>query len=156
MHLNSSYVKNSGLNAQLNTSLKKYTATRWNSIYVMFSEIVRNFDGIYDALMEKQRSVKNTNLLELITILNRDEMSKVCTFLEPFNELSKKLEGDKYETLHMVWPTYLKIFDLLREDPAACEENDVLVERMKDVGRTYFLTHEEIADSNVIHKKRNI
>lgn len=90
----SSYVKNSGMNKHLKTSLKRHTPTRWNSVFMMVEAIINNYQDIYEALIVKQRwrneyNIKNgkqpdNELSELLTVLNRKELEELMTFLEPF------------------------------------------------------------------------
>lgn len=90
----SAYVKNSGMNTKLQTSLKTYTKTRWNSVFIMINAIINNYEIVYDLLMEKQRIVNeekikrrkqpNNDISELITTLNRSELIEMRDFLEPF------------------------------------------------------------------------
>lgn len=90
----SSYVKNCGMNAKLKKSLKCYTTTRWNSVYIMLDAIIVSYEEIYELLMEKQRTYNEekikkgkqpeTEILELITTLNRSELIEICNFLQPF------------------------------------------------------------------------
>ena len=47
------YFKKSGVNTHLNTTLKSYTITRWNTVYYMLKSIIVNFDEIISILLEK-------------------------------------------------------------------------------------------------------
>lgn len=88
------YVKNGGLNAKLKTSLKIYVSTRWNSVHMMISAILSNYNDIYDLLVEKQRAMNECNqfrsnrqvenILEYLTILDIDELKRIEIFLNPF------------------------------------------------------------------------
>lgn len=90
----SSYIKNSGLNKKLNTSLKTFTATRWNSVFIMIDAIIKNYQDIYDLLIMKQRlrnesrikynQQPDNSISELVTVLNIAEMEIIRIFLEPF------------------------------------------------------------------------
>lgn len=147
-----SYIKNSGLNSKLKPTLKLYTVTRWNSILIMLMAILINYDDIIQILNEKQRATKKTNLLDMITCLNRDILSAVCTFLKPFKEMSNQLEGD-YDTLHMVWPVYLNIQRLLAQD---FDYDDTvgfdLIEEIKNIGRQYFNSNANDFKPSLRHK----
>lgn len=93
-----SYVKNTGLNKKLKPSLKLYTATRWNSVYIMIDAIVKNYPNIYDLLVMKQKLRNDTRLknkeqpdsdiVELITQLNCGELTECREFLKPFKVFS--------------------------------------------------------------------
>lgn len=90
----SSYVKNSGLNKLLKTSLKRYTSTRWNSVYTMIKCIIENFAEVYKLLTVKQRLRNESRInshktpdqviLELITDLDKSKLEEIVTFLAPF------------------------------------------------------------------------
>lgn len=90
----SSYVKNTGLNKRLKTSLKRYTKTRWNSIFIMINCIIENFSEVYKLLTIKQRlrneyrmNAKKSHdqeILNLINDLDKSDLEKIAEFLKPF------------------------------------------------------------------------
>lgn len=89
----SAYMKNTGLNRKLNTSLKIHVQTRWNSVYAMINAILENHKDIYDLLQEKQKALDEHNrknnkkledILELLTIIDTDELKRIRDFLQPF------------------------------------------------------------------------
>lgn len=90
----SSYVKNSGLNMKLKTSLKRHTPTRWNSTYIMIDAIINNYQDVYELLIVKQRLRNEARLKsykqidyeisDLITKLNQNKLDEIRTFLKPF------------------------------------------------------------------------
>ena len=90
----SSYVKSSGLNTKLKTSLKRHTTTRWNSTFIMIDAILTNFEDVYELLIIKQRlrnearakSYKppDSEISDLITSINPTVLKSLRTFLEPF------------------------------------------------------------------------
>lgn len=90
----SSFVKNTGLNKHLTPSLKRHTSTRWNSVYIMFDCIIKNFSEVYRLLTLKQRlrnefrinsrKQPDQEITSLITDLNKSELEKVTEFLNPF------------------------------------------------------------------------
>lgn len=90
----SSYVKNTGLNKFFNPTFKRYTKTRWNSIYVMIDCIIKNFSELNKLLTVRQRlrneSRINNNkqadqdILSLVTNLNNSELVAIRDFLAPF------------------------------------------------------------------------
>lgn len=135
------YFKNQGLNTQLKTALKLYTSTRWNSIFIMLSEILNHFDDIVQILNERGRVLKKNNLLDLITCFDRDMLSAICAFLRPFKIMSDQLEGE-YNTLDMVWPIFVNIQTLLAVNFDHAELDNLpafdYIEEMKTAGRRYF------------------
>lgn len=56
--------------------------------------------------------------------------------MAPFKILTDAVEGDKYETLLMVWPINLKLHKLLAQDNEF-DEGTVFVKKMKKIGRDY-------------------
>lgn len=66
------------------------------------------------------------------------------------------LEGDKYVTLHMVWPTYLRLFSLLAENDdgllSDIEDDTGLVCSMKRLGREYMNKNQVDFEPNFYHK----
>lgn len=95
-----SYVKVTGLNTRLETSLKRHVSTRWNSVYIMLNSILNNFEAVRDLLIEKQLIVNQEKLKqnrptdntisELVTSLNKKDLVDIRDFLEPFKVISKK------------------------------------------------------------------
>lgn len=61
--------------------------------------------------------------------------------------MTDKLEGDKYVSLHMVWPIYMKLNKLLAESESdLTDEVDntcLIVSNMKQIGRTYIAKNEK-------------
>lgn len=163
----SAYMRNSGLNSKLRTSLKNYTCTRWNSVYIMIKEIIKNYQAVYDLLCKKQTSINEarlrqnmqpeTTLLDLITDLSKTDLITLCEFLEPFKVMTDNLEGDKYMTLHFVWPIYLKLFMALAEtDNDIISEVDnspqLFVTEMKTIGRAYMAKNNKDFAPTFYHK----
>lgn len=91
------FFKKSGLNCDLNTSLKSYTPTRWNTVYLTLLSIKTNFANIQKILYEK-------NLSEKYCIIKEYNLDQIISILQPFMEVSQALEGSSYVTLHLVHP----------------------------------------------------
>lgn len=66
--------------------------------------------------------------------------------------MTDKLEGDKYITLHMVWPIYLELFGVLAEDPMDFEEESNVISKMKKAGRLYVEKIKEDMQPTFYHK----
>lgn len=144
----SAYMKNSGLNMLLETTLKRAVSTRWNSVYIMLREILNNYENIVRVLNDKQTTVKN-NVLQLITWLKKQEVEQICSFLEPFKLITDNLEGDKHETLHVVWPTIVQIQWLLSvENKTSCD----IIDNMKVLGVEYFKNNQRDFEPTFKHK----
>lgn len=58
---------------------------------------------IIDLLLEKQRATK-TELVKMVTVLDKEEIRPICDFLLEIKKWSDILEGEIDETLHFVWP----------------------------------------------------
>lgn len=90
----SSYFKNSGLNTQMPTSLKRHVPTRWNSVFTMLEAIIENYQQVYDLLLTKQRLMNevrrrinhqpDNDLTDLCSALNLEELIQIRDFLKPF------------------------------------------------------------------------
>lgn len=92
------YVKNSGLNHKLKRSLKRFTPTRWNSVFIMLESIIESYSDVYELLIMKQRLMNEARLKkhqstdnaisELITTLNLSDMKAMKTL--PFKVRSSR------------------------------------------------------------------
>lgn len=89
------YFKASGLNSNLTTSLKSYSPTRWNTIYMLFVSLKINWSDIIQQLQEN-------NAMERVSNINVNYIKEIIKLLEPFEETIKKLEEEKYATIHLV------------------------------------------------------
>lgn len=146
-----SYVKNAGLCTQLDSTLKTYCKTRWNSVYQMFDSIIKNYAKILNVLGDKQAAQAQTpsyrsnsssrqhkQPLDYVCDVNLSAIEAIAAFLKPFRDMTLCLEGHKAPTIHMVWPVYLKIWDLLTPDVTACDtEYGHISEEMKSEGLAY-------------------
>lgn len=142
-----SYVKNSGLCPQLDTTLKTYCKTRWNSVFIMFNSIIHNYARILQVLGDKQaaqsqstsnRSTLQKSPLDYVCGINLPKIEAIAVFLKPFRNMTLTLEGYKEPTLHIVWPVYLKIRNLLVPDVSEYDsEFGHITEEMKAEGLSY-------------------
>lgn len=90
----SSYVKNSGMNVHLKNSLKRYTTTRWNSVFIMIDAIIESHNKLYDLLYEKQQIVNDekikqrkktdNSIIDLLTKIKFENLIEIHKFLQPF------------------------------------------------------------------------
>lgn len=113
-----SYLKKTGLSARLDSTVKLHCNTRWNTVYMMFDSIVKNYGKIVDLLAEKSSAMSSCSQsqsktqktpTDYVSPIDINAMSRIAEFLKPFKEMTIVMEGHKYPTLHMVWPAYLKI-----------------------------------------------
>lgn len=88
------YFKKSGINCSLQTSLKSYVCTRFNTIYYLLLSIERSWVEITNILREK-------NELQKISNINLSYIGALIEILSSFEESSKMLEGENYPTLHL-------------------------------------------------------
>lgn len=161
-----SYLKNAGLCAYLNSTLKTYSITRWNSVCMMFESIVENYPKIVDILTEKQRQQGNVTRsaqrkkqpLDYISSIDISAISEIADFLKPFKNISVNLEGYKSPTLHKVWPAFLKIKELLQPDPMAYELSNHahIIEDMKSAGLDYINSNLKDIEPKEQHKVATI
>lgn len=52
------YFKVTGLNCELDETLKSYVKTRWNSVYYMLKSVIQNWDRIQDILISKRETAR--------------------------------------------------------------------------------------------------
>lgn len=147
------FVKKSNVNSMLKKTLKPYVRTRWNSAFTMLDMIVTNFEDIFQILCDRQRRDSRSHCLDLIVVLKKDELIAIKDYLKHFKQITDHLEGDQYETLSMIWPTYDSLRVMLEESPLA-EDNEVLqiIEKMKFNGRKYLHTNTKDFEPNIKHK----
>lgn len=88
------YLKQSGLAAQLWKTVLQMEETRLSTVYLTLTSV----------------QDKHPELLERIENTAPDLLSFLVTFLEPFYNVQKELEGDKYATINLVglWLERLK------------------------------------------------
>lgn len=105
------YMKTAAVDtSKLKTSLKPYCDTRWNSVNDMFESIETNCAEVLQILSEKEQSSNNhRNVSEKIRCLSKQTLRSTCDFLKLFKTITSEIEGDKYETIHRVWPAFKKI-----------------------------------------------
>lgn len=99
------YFKKSGLNSKLDTTLKSFSPTRWNTIYYELLSIEMNWTDIMQILKEK-------NELHRLNQINLNILTPIVKILKEFEKTSKILEGDKYPTLHL---TYVYVNNLKKK-----------------------------------------
>ena len=81
--------------------------TRWNSLYLMLSRLVKLKDAVKRVLHLRE----NTNHLEKnLTDDEYKNMEELCSVLEPFFKSTEMLSGEKYCTQSLIWPTQCKLY----------------------------------------------
>ncbi|RXN08582.1 zinc finger BED domain-containing 1-like protein [Labeo rohita] len=97
------YLKHSGLAAQLSKTVLQMGETRFSTVYLTLKSV----QDIFPELWEK---LETRGELERIQNIAPDLLSFLVTFLEPFYNAQRELEGDKYTTINLVclWTEKLK------------------------------------------------
>ncbi|XP_046987011.1 uncharacterized protein LOC124568623 [Schistocerca americana] len=94
-----SYFKRRGLCVRLNSSLKQWVSTRWNSYFDMLVSVHSQTDSVKAVLHNEGASDKMLGYDHHIT-------GQLIEFLKPFKEATVDLESDKDPTLHLVLPWF--------------------------------------------------
>lgn len=144
------YMKTAAVdNDKLKSSLKPYCDTRWNTVHIMFNSIEINYTEIFQILSEKERSsYTHRNVTDKIRRFSQATLKSICTFLELFRTITTEIEGDKYETIHMVWPAWKRIMTHLESKD--CDVN--IVRNMKVLGRKYIFDNLAQIQPAIEHK----
>lgn len=128
-----SYVRNSGLGEKCEPKLKKYTESRWNTVYYTMDSVESNYSRLAHVLLEKEQADKNADVMHKLTNISRSDLSVISKFLKKFKTWSEQLEADKVPTLWMVWPT----FESLKKYLAPNDTDEEIILQMKEAGRSY-------------------
>lgn len=138
------YLKKSGLssNEKFNHALQSYIETRWNTVYYLLTSILDNYNTILQILMDRESRSEKKDLVIKLTCLSKFEMENVSKFLHIFTKMCISIQGEKYETLHLVWPYVKKIETHLK----ASDNDSDFVNRMKETGRTYLMKEKNTKD----------
>ncbi|XP_017482805.1 PREDICTED: uncharacterized protein LOC108371713, partial [Rhagoletis zephyria] len=90
-----------------------FCPTRWNTIFYLVKSIEENWFDIANILKENKETSRIENL-------NVNHLSCVAGLLEPFDYASKKLEGSKLPTIHLIIPYVNKL-----KKSCSAGENDI-------------------------------
>lgn len=135
------FVKNSNLNSQLPKSMKSFSASRWNGAFTMLQSLAENFHQLSDLLYHRQRQNQKQKYFDVLSSIKLEEVSAVCNFLKQFKQITDQIEGDKYETLSMVWPIFTQLNVMFQRDVLAEDDDNLsIVEEMKSDGLAYLTT----------------
>lgn len=112
------YFKISGANAQLTTTLKSFSQTRWNTMFYLLQSVQNNWVEVGNILQEKDQ-------MNRIRGISLNTMTATTKLLKHFEATSKELEADKYPTLHLtiVHIYYLKRICEICSDDVECIQN---------------------------------
>lgn len=89
------YVKQSGLAAQLTTTLLQMGDTRFSTVYLTLTSIRATYQELLEKLEERGERARLDQIAP-------DTLGFLIDFLRPFYEAQRELEGDKYPTLNRV------------------------------------------------------
>lgn len=96
------YFKKSGMNSSLGFSLKSFCPTRWNTVFYLLKSVEINWIELVTVLEDK-------NQLDRIEGINFNHLGAIVKVLEPFENVSKKLEATKRPTIHLIIPNINKL-----------------------------------------------
>ncbi|XP_055307443.1 uncharacterized protein LOC129571653, partial [Sitodiplosis mosellana] len=131
-----------------------FVKIRWEVYaYNMLLAIAKHFYKLYTLLYEKQRANTNLTCFNLMSSLKLDELKATSEFLVPFKDLTVRLEGEKYETLSLVWPIFAELWIYLQPDTSNTDERPgFIIEQMKAAGLNYYLSREKYFKPTLRHK----
>lgn len=132
------YFKVTGLNSNLNTTLKSFSPTRWNTIYYELVSIEANWAEIVQILQQK-------NEMNRVSTINLNVITALIKILEEFEKTSKKLEGENYPTIHLV---YIYIYRL----KTICSPATTDIQVIKEVKEKLTMYLDSIVFKNFIIK----
>lgn len=89
------YVKKSGVNALLATTVRQENDTRWNSLLMMVDSVLKSETELKALLRDKNESQR-------IDSIDFNLLREFQQFLQPLESATKALECDKSPTLHRV------------------------------------------------------
>lgn len=142
------FMKSSGLNSKLKKSLKSYTETRWNTVYDCINSIEENYSNVLSLLYEKEKSSKNVEYVQRLTCISRQKLQDISQFLSIFKNLTNEIEGEKYVTIHRLWPAFIRINKLMEYNIS----DSMIIRNMKSNGRAYIASIYDDFSPTMEHK----
>lgn len=134
------YFKISGENSKLNSSLKSFCPSRWNTMFYLLESIENNW-------LEIRKFLKVKNELQRIENINLSYVKGIVKALKPFEQASKIFEEEKYATLPLV---YVYINGLIENCIAESDDMDV-IKRFKYIIREHLETT-VMSNLTILHK----
>lgn len=134
------YFKKSGSNSNFTTSLKSYSPTRWNTFYYVFVSIKNNWNEINKILEERNEQHR-------LGELSVCHLNSLIDVLKVFEDSLKKLEGERYPTLHLA---IVHIDKLLRT--CAISDSDNSITRLLKDKILHYLNNLVLENLNIFHK----
>ena len=96
------YIKKSGVSANLAHAVMQECETRWNSKVAMMQSVIKQYSDIQKAMEDKGQEHRMDGI-------QLDVMKTLTQFLLLFKEASEELEGDTYPTIHQVVLWFYKL-----------------------------------------------
>lgn len=122
------FIKIGGHNNKFEKGLKSHCPTRWNTNHDMGDSVEENFERLDEVLTE-------LNEQHRLTAINRVYLKEVIAFLKLFKMISVQLEKSNEPTLHLVWPSSVRIVKYITQVSAM---DSVLLKKMKKYALAYF------------------
>lgn len=142
------YLKKAGLtNQNLSGALQSYCETRWNTVFYLFRSIIINYNSIFTILSEREKL--KPSVTDKLTCLPKTDLAAIADFLELFSEITVHVQGEKYETIHTVWP----YFHAIEKHLVLSHFDSPIVRLMKIKGREYITLNITKFCPTMVHRK---
>lgn len=135
------YMKCSGKNVALSSSLNSFVKTRWNSFYNTLDSLLHVLPEI-EPLINRRR----TDMKRLYKSLNAREMTAVCNFIEIFHTLTKELETDKSVTAGKILP----VQEMMLKHIQNASNDHPTVSKMKKAAQDYIEVNDVLPNNAII------
>lgn len=143
------YLKKSGYSSNdLTEALFSHSDTRWNVNFFLLKSVHNNYNSILDILRRKEENGSSDNCIDKITPLKKSELKQTMDVLELFAELTKNVQGEQYETLHLIWPYLNRIEKHLAQSPI----DSPFIAEVKKKGRDYMAKNAKHFAPNILHE----
>lgn len=135
------FMKKSGMNTVLmneynGKTIKSMVETRWNTVYDMVFSLFSQYNVVVNLLLAR-------NKLDKIRSIVKDDLEKICNFLEFFKIKTNVLQGESDINYHLVW----QIMDEITKHIQTLSSDSEMIKCMKRAGTLYI--QEEIR-SNIL------
>lgn len=141
------YLKKSGFSSnELTEALFSHSDTRWNVNFFLLKSVHNNYNAILDILRRKEENGSSDNCIDKIT--PKSELKQTMDILELFAELTRNVQGEQYETLHLIWPYLKRIEKHLVHSPIDSPFNA----EMKKIGRNYMAKNAKQFAPHILHE----
>lgn len=143
------YLKKSGFSSnELTEALYSHSDTRWNVNFFLLKSVHNNYNAILDILRRKEENDTSDNCIDKITPLKKGEMKQTMDVLELFADLTKNVQGEQYETLHLIWPYLKRIEKHLAQSPM----DPPFIAELKKKGRDYMAKNTKEFAPHILHQ----